>query len=108
MLEAEQKLIQLKGQTIERANFPAVVATVKKMILDGVATEVWDMKELPAKLANNEIRAKLRANLPSIFEKVVFDTTARTVEGILKEGVKLNTFFRDITKFQIPRSPHGR
>lgn len=104
-LEVEREITRLKGQLVEQANFPAAAATVKQSLSDGI---VIDARELPAKLANNEIRAKLRASLPSIFEKVVFDTTARTVEGILKEGVKLNTFFKDTTRFDVPRPPHGR
>jgi DNA invertase Pin-like site-specific DNA recombinase len=108
MAEAEQELILLKGHTVELANLPTVMSTVKKMLLDGVSTDVWDMRELSVKLANNEVRKMLRAHLPSIFDKVIFDTTARTVEAVLKDGVILNTFFKDITKFQIPRSPHSR
>jgi hypothetical protein len=104
-MDIEQELTRLKGQIVERANFPAEAATVTHSLSDGM---VIDSRELPAKLANNEIRIKLRASLPSIFEKVIFDTTARTVEGILKEGVKLNTFYKDITVFQIPRVPHSK
>jgi hypothetical protein len=104
-VEIEQELTRLKGQAVEQANFPAAAATIKQCLSDGI---VIDARELPAKLANMEMRVKLRACLPSIFEKVVFDTTARTVEGILKEGVKLDTFFKDTTIIQIPKSPHSK
>ena len=104
-MDIEKELRLFKGQIVERANFPAAAATVTHSLSDGM---VIDARELPAKLANNEIRSKLRASLPSIFEKVIFDTTARTVEGILKEGVTLNTFFKDVTIIHIPKLSHTK
>jgi hypothetical protein len=49
---------------------------------------VWN-DAIRANLADNNIRLRLRTILPSLFEKVVFDTTARTVEGIVRQGVSL-------------------
>lgn len=102
----EQELTTLKGETIEYSKLPSVVTGITEALKgDGI---VIDASELKTRLNDNAVRLQLRNNLPSMFDKVVIDTTARTVEGILKDGVKLNTFFKDITKFSVPRKAHSK
>ena len=105
LAEAEGELTVLKGQSVEQAALPAAFETVRAEIIDGQKTKVWDNSKLLPKLQDNEIRLKIRANLPAIFEKVVFDPTDRTLEPVPKEGVKLHTFFKDTFKFiRLPRT----
>jgi hypothetical protein len=105
--EEEQELKQLKGQAIEFANAPEVVTKIRDQL---VTTGMIDNPEdqLRAKLADNELRAKLRNSLPALFEKVIFDTTARTVEGVLKPGISTGTLMKDITMFFVPRLQHSK
>lgn len=86
--EAEQELLLLKGQTVEHQRLPSMLEEVIKLTVHGKDTGDW-ANMLMEKLADNNTRLRLRSILPSIFEKVVFDTTAQTVEGILRPGVFL-------------------
>ena len=104
--EAEQDLMRFKGQTVEANSVPEVVSAIRYELLGGA--RVYDASQLKAKLADNENRIKLRNSLPVLFEKVVFDTTARTVEGVLKPGIHTGTFLKDITVIHIPRLPHSK
>jgi hypothetical protein len=106
--EAEQELTIMKGQRVERANIPAIVSDITQEF-SGAAAVIDIGTPVLEKLSDNAIRIKLRSALPSIFEKVVFDTTARTVEAVLKEGVNTGTYFKDVAGFiRIPRSPHSK
>ena len=104
--DVEQELTRLKGQTVEANSVPELVSKIHYELLDGA--RVYDASQLKAKLANNETRIELRNSLPVLFEKVVFDTTARTVEGVLKPGILTGTFLKDITVIHIPRLPHSK
>lgn len=88
--EAEQELILLKGQVVERDNLPSMY--------DELQTLVGNQKQLgydaffpmlKEKLSDNDTRLRLRTLLPSIFSKVVFDLSGRTIEGVLQKGVSL-------------------
>jgi DNA invertase Pin-like site-specific DNA recombinase len=95
--EAEQELVLLKGQSVEQEHLPSMMEEVIKMTARGKSVDwtEWNIA-LMDKLADNNTRLRLRSILPSIFEKVVFDTTARTVEGILRKGVRLpNTMIKE-------------
>lgn len=95
--EAEQELVLLKGQTAEQEHLPSMMEEVIKMTVQGKSVDwtEWNIA-LMDKLADDNIRLRLRSILPSIFEKVIFDTTARTVEGILRKGVRLpNTMIKE-------------
>jgi DNA invertase Pin-like site-specific DNA recombinase len=88
--EAEQELVLLKGQSVEQEHLPSMMEELIKMTIQGKSVDwtEWNIA-LMDKLADDNIRLCLRSILPSIFEKVVFDTTARTVEGVLRKGVRL-------------------
>jgi DNA invertase Pin-like site-specific DNA recombinase len=104
--DAEQELMRLKGETVEAASVPEVVSKIRYEFSDDA--RVYDASQLKAKLADNETRIKLRNSLPVLFEKVIFDTTARTVEGVLKPGIHTGTFLKDITVIHIPRLAHTK
>ena len=106
----DQELTLLKGQAIERVNLPSMfeelqnlVGNQKQLALDAF------FPILKEKLSDNDTRLRLRTLLPSLFSKVIFDLSGRTIEGVLQKGVTLTQAMKlgkVIIPAGVPRTNH--
>ena len=99
--ETERELVIVKGSIFEHTNVPSMMDEIAE-VMDFTADSETASKllkefipKLEAKLNNNEVRRKLVNTFPSIFSKVVIDTTERSIQATTKQGVKMKKVFID-------------
>ena len=90
--ELEKELAVIKGTVVENARIPSMLDELAKLMnlekkhpKKGTDSYVDYLKQLEDKLNDNELRRKISLLTPSMFEAVIFDCEAGTVQPLPKK-----------------------
>jgi len=101
--ETERELAIVRGSIVEDTNIPSMMDEIAEVMDYSETSDTKKVRKLldefipklEAKLADNDVRRKLAMTFPSIFSKVIFDTTKRSIQAITTQGVKMKTIWID-------------